>query len=486
MRILYLDLDTLRPDHLGCYGYHRDTSPHIDSIAAQGTRFTNYYCSDAPCQPSRTAFMTGQFGIHSGLVSHEGTAADVRVQGKSRGFWSDLGEHSLPATLRRAGLKTVCFTPFAGRHSSWSFYAGFAEMHDSGRGGQESAEEVTPEVLDWIDRNAKGDNWYLHVNYWDAHTPYRAPASFGNPFEKEPIPSWLTDQILARHQRQPGPNRPWEISNFTNHVSPEFPRQPGQIRDRKDLKRLFDGYDCGIRYMDSHLGQLFAALKKAGIWDDLAIVISADHGENFGELGMYSEHGTADQATCHIPMIVRWPGGKRGVDHGFHYNLDFAPTVAGLLGAKAPSRWDGQSYAPSILKGTDCGRDELVLSQCEHVCQRSVRFDRWLWMRTYHDGFHLWPDEMLFDLKKDPWEQDDVAAKNPQVCWQAAHRLEAWHTRMMKAMPYGNAVDPLWTVMNEGGAPFARGRLKKYCGHLKKTGRAWAIPELKKKHPKEF
>lgn len=63
MRVLLLDLDSTRPDHLGCYGYHRNTSPHIDRIAEEGVRFTNYYTTDAPCAPSRNAFMTGQFGI---------------------------------------------------------------------------------------------------------------------------------------------------------------------------------------------------------------------------------------------------------------------------------------------------------------------------------------------------------------------------------------------------------------------------------------
>ena len=66
---------------------------------------------------------------------------------------------------------------FGARHSSWNFYAGFREIHDTGLGGGESAEHVTPTVLDWIARNAKNDNWYLHVNYWDAHGPYRARAS---------------------------------------------------------------------------------------------------------------------------------------------------------------------------------------------------------------------------------------------------------------------------------------------------------------------
>ena len=90
MRILYLDLDTLRPDHLGCYGYHRNTSPNIDSIAAEGIQFSNYYASDAPCLPSRTALMSGTFGIHNGVINHGGTAADIRYEGTSRGFQDSL------------------------------------------------------------------------------------------------------------------------------------------------------------------------------------------------------------------------------------------------------------------------------------------------------------------------------------------------------------------------------------------------------------
>ena len=86
MRILYLDIDTLRPDHLGCYGYHRNTSPNIDKIAHEGIIYTNYYCSDAPCLPSRTALTTSRFGIHTGVVGHGGTAAEIRIEGENRGF----------------------------------------------------------------------------------------------------------------------------------------------------------------------------------------------------------------------------------------------------------------------------------------------------------------------------------------------------------------------------------------------------------------
>ena len=485
MRILFLDLDTLRPDHLGCYGYHRNTSPTIDRIARQGVRFTNCYCSDAPCLPSRTALFSGRFGIHTGVVGHGGTAADFRLEGPSRHFSGRLRSESLPALLRSHGLKTVAIGPFAERHGAWGFYAGFREIHDTGKGGLESAEDITPTVLEWIEHNAKKDDWFLHVNYWDPHTPYRAPAAFGNPFEKDPLPAWLTDEVIAGHQLKVGPHGAREIAMWDSRTSPKYPRYPGEIRNRQDLRRLIDGYDCGIRYLDEHLGQVLAALAGQGVEEDLAIIISSDHGENLGELGIYGEHATADHATCHIPMIIRWPGARAGeVDSGLHYNLDLGPTLAELLGEKPVASWDGDSYAPALLTGQDCGRDYLVLSQCAHVCQRSVRFREWLYLRTYHDGFHLFPEEMLFDVEQDPHEQRDLAGERPELCREAVYYLSDWHDRMMKSMDYD--IDPLWTVMKEGGPAHARGMLRRYCERLEATGRGAAVPELKRRHPREF
>jgi len=84
MRILYFDIDSQRADHLGCYGYHRPTSPNIDRIAADGVRFDNYYVSDSPCLPSRTALFSGRFGIHNGVINHGGVAADPFIEGSPR------------------------------------------------------------------------------------------------------------------------------------------------------------------------------------------------------------------------------------------------------------------------------------------------------------------------------------------------------------------------------------------------------------------
>jgi arylsulfatase A-like enzyme len=485
MRILILDLDTLRADHLGCYGYHRNTSPNLDLVAREGVRFENYHCSDAPCLPSRAAWISGRFGIQTGVVGHGGTAADMRLEGATRNFRGRLATESLWSLFRSAGMRVASVSPFAERHGAWWFHAGCTEVCNPGRGGMESAEEVTPIALDWIARNARRPDWVLHVNYWDPHTPYRAPAEFGNPFEKDPLPKWLTAEVLAAHRKLPGPHKPREISMFDNRANPNYPRQPGELKDLDDLRRMIDGYDCGIRYMDEHLGRLFAAMRTQGVFDDLAILVTADHGENQGELGIYGEHATADRPTTRLPMLVRWPGARRGAAaHGLHYSLDLAPTLAELLGKTAAPNWEGRSYAGTLLRGEDYGRPYLVLSQCAHVCQRSVRFGPWLYMRTYHDGFHLFPDEMLYNLEEDPHEQQNLAGERREVCAAAAARLQEWHAARMASIPGG--VDPLWTVIQEGGPAHARGRLKRYCEYLEATERGWAVPELRRRHPREF
>ena len=100
MRILYLDIDTLRPDHMSCYGYPRLTTPNLDRIAKEGVRFDRFYCSDAPCLPSRAALVSGMFGIHNGAVGHGGTAGDRRLIGESRGFADPTDRNNFHGVFR--------------------------------------------------------------------------------------------------------------------------------------------------------------------------------------------------------------------------------------------------------------------------------------------------------------------------------------------------------------------------------------------------
>ncbi len=493
MRILYIDIDSLRPDHLGCYGYHRNTSPTIDAIAEEGLVCERCYAPDAPCLPSRTAFYSGRFGIQTGVVGHGGIAAQPKPQTMPlRGFKDVFSQDGLAARLKGLGCHTAMISPFGNRHSAHWFYAGFNEIHDTGGGGSESAEEVQPVVDKWLQDNLGRDDWYLHVNYWDPHTPLRVPEEYGNPFADEPLPAWLDDEeLIRRHNRITGPHTSMEIGMYHDAENPRYPRQPGKVTDLVSMRHMVDGYDTAIRYVDDHIARIVETLKRAGVYDETMIVISADHGENLGELGIYQEHGTADEITCRIPMIIKCPGGAQGArDREFHYNLDLAPTLMNLYGGECPGIWDGLSFADTIRSGSGAGREDVVISQCCHVCQRSVRWSNWLYLRTYHDGFRLFPQEMLFDLDADPHEERDIASDRPDLCSEGAWRLARWHDAQMQKMVHyaGDSVDPLWTVIREGG-PFhanlhPKGGVPRFLGYLKRleeTGRKEGAAALRRK-----
>ena len=483
MRILFIDIDTLRPDHMSCFGYDRLTTPNMDRVCAEGIRFDQYYCSDAPCLPSRASLVSGMFGIRNGAVGHGGTAADRRLTGYTRDFTDIVDEENFHNIFRRAGMHTVSVSTFPERHSSWWFNAGFNECYNVGGRGGESGEKILPVALDWLRRNEGRDNWFMHVHFWDPHTPYRAPESFGNPFEDVPLNTWIDEEVFAQHLQHTGPHCINELIMYHDIPSPQYPRMPGKAEDLAGMKRVMDGYDCGILYADHLIGQILDLLRQQGIYEETAIIITSDHGENMGELGIYSEHGTADHPTCHIPFIIKWPGGKRGItENGFHYNLDILPTMAELLNVKPSENWDGVSYTRTITEGENTGRDSLVISQMAHVCQRSARFGDWLYIRTYHDGFHLFDKEMLFNVKEDPYEQHDVKAEHPELCAMGAKIILDWHDEQM--LKSNSPVDPMMTVLHEGGPFHTRGHLDQYLERLEATGRKAGADQLRAKYKK--
>ncbi|HEY1683269.1 MAG TPA: sulfatase [Tepidisphaeraceae bacterium] len=485
MRILYIDIDSLRADHLGCYGYHRNTSPYIDAVAKWGVRFENCYTSDAPCLPSRTALWSGRFGIHTGVINHGGVAAEPFIEGPDRAFQSRLGHTNWMKCLRNLGYRTATISSFGERHSAWHWYAGFNDIINPGFMGLDSAEQVTPAALRWLNEHGSGENWFLHVNFWDPHTPYRVPESFGDPFDDDPLPEWLTDEVRKKHWNQPGPHSAQEVLGWDDTPpawAKSYLRQPVTMDSMRKVRAMFDGYDTGVKYADEHIGQLMNFLADKNVLDDTVIIISADHGENLGELNVYGDHQTADNITSRVPLIVRWPktGKENRVDSGFIYHFDFAATMIQMLGGQVPENWDAIGFGEAFKAGHSSRREALVISQGAWSCQRSARFEDYLLMRTYHDSFHNWPDIMLYNVKTDPHLQHDLAPANPEICARGLTIIDAWHDSMMATAPH--AVDPMHTVLGEGGPYHARGMLPKYLERLRSTGRKESAEALEQRY----
>lgn len=472
MRILLIDIDSLRPDHLGCYGYHRATSPHMDALAAESVRFTNCHVSDAPCLPSRTAFTMARPGIQTGVVNHGGTMAEPFRQGPSRGFASSGERWHLYECLARNGWHTASISPFPERHAAWHYLAGIREHHNTGGRGNETAERINASALPWLQRNARQDRWFLHVNYWDPHRTYRIPAAYGEPFAADPPPAWMTEAIRARHWAGCGLQCAQDPNDGTGESA--WPRMPGTIASLDDYRRWINGYDTGIRYLDDHLGQLLDALRAAGVYDETAIVLTADHGENQGELNHYGAHRTGDALTHRVPLLIKWPGAATPglVRNALHYQYDVAATILELLGIERPALWHARGFAEDLNGSGDHGRACLVLSQLACMAQRSVRFEDWIYLRTYHDGFTRFPREMLFDLKNDPHECNDRAAEQPGVTRRGAALLDEWHAEMMAHHPAPEPIDPLEVVLREGPLHANENVRVRYCERLRSTGRA--------------
>jgi arylsulfatase A-like enzyme len=485
MRVLYVDIDTLRADHLGCYGYHRATSPNIDRVAAQGIRFSRCYASDVPCLPSRTALVTGQFGTRTGVIGHGGTAADLFVEGRDRGFSQSLARNSFPSLLRKRGLRTATISSFAERHSAYHWHAGFQETATVGKRGLENADEVFALAREWLARHGRSESWFLHVQLWDPHTPYRAPASLGEPFAAAPLPAWLDDDVRARHFAACGPNSAQEAVGFSpEYPWGDYPRQPRQIDSMQAVRRMFDGYDTGVLYADQYVGRLLDELAQLGVLDDTAVIVSADHGETLGELNVYCDHHTADEHTARVPMIVRWPGLAPRDERALCYQFDVFASVVALLGGELPASWDGRSFADALRAGGPVpGRDHLVLTTGAWTCQRAVRWDDYLCIRTEHDGYHAFEDVMLFDVERDPHEQRDLCAAEPERARYALQLLDRWRSDLLAGSKHG--VDPVETVLREGGPYHVRGQLRAYLARLRATGRAEWAERLERRHADE-
>ena len=472
MRILYLDIDTLRPDHLPCYGYERPTAPVISQIAQEGVTFTECYTSDSPCVPSRAALISGRFGIHNGVVTHWGAGATFHVP-TIDSDWDQVYRSDLPLFpryLRERGMHSVTISSFADKHQAPWYTLGWGEVRQfTLKRGNEDAEEVVNCALDWLQGHAAEDNWFLHVHFWDPHKNYTMDPGWARPFAAWDPPAWPDAETLATHQDPAwGPGSAGDFWGWGDRRTSPVPTMPDAIRDVRDLKQLVDGYDGAIRYLDSQILRILEYLQAARILSDTAIIITSDHGESFGEHALYAQHADAGTAVHHVPMIVRWPGCGGGIASSrLIYQQDIVPTIVDLLGFPVPEGWDFQSFGDVIAPRarSQTYRDALVWGHGLYVCQRAVYWPPWFYIRTDHPGLFPWEKEQLYQVQADPHETRDRSRVNPEVLERLRSRLTAWERRML---PDGQD-DPMEAVMRVGG-PYRYVKPEPWLRHLRAMG----------------
>ncbi|WP_135557008.1 sulfatase family protein [Paenibacillus cymbidii] len=464
MRIIYFDIDSLRPDHMGCYGYPRNTTPNIDNIASQGVRFNRQYCAASPCVPSRASFMTGRFAINHGALTHWGPGSEL--------YYPDGDPHSgeypfFTRYLREAGYKAITFSSFGDRHKAWWYFAGWNEIHTHTlKCGNEDANEVAEHVIPWLKQHGTEDNYFLHIQFWDPHGFYTCPDEYANQFQGQPTSEFPDEATIAQHRSMSHPRSATFLQWSRDIPIPQ--KMPYELNNRDDFVRLINGYDGGIRYADHHIGQIMQTFRELGIEEEVCIIVSADHGESFGEQGIYMEHGMATESVHHLPLIIKIPGvtSPGQIVDDFVYNVDLIGTLTELVGLDIPQGWDGQSFLPVLRGQTWQGRDYLVLEHGLFACQRAVCDRRWYFIRTYHEGLYEFDPVVLYDMENDPHQTANVAAEHPDIVQLMDHRLSAW--LQDNARKHGHIVDPMQEVIRTG--PFRYMQPHTWVGRLRQEG----------------
>lgn len=418
MNVLMIVVDTLRADHLGCYGYPRQTSPNVDLFSRNAVVFERMIASGIPTHPSFVTTHTGQHPISHGVVAHGGDSPIPRSVP-----W-------LPTLLQKNGY-TTCAVDNLG---DWrfGFARGFEFYIDPTRKRALSINcdnrEINSRAIPWLERYGR-ERFFMMVHFWDTHTPYLPPRAYrslfytGNPHD----PQNHSLDALATHPLGKAWSETW------------FHSLGGPITDATYLEAL---YDAEIRYCDEGIQKLLSTLDELDIADDTLVIFLSDHGELMYRHGIFFDHHGLYDGNLHVPLIMRHPSfGPARVPH-LVTHTDIAPTVLDLCGLEVPEAMDGVSLAP-YLRGerSDPVHGFIVSEECTWQMKWSLRTDTHKFILAREEDFYHTPMRELYDLRADPTELCNIAEEETATAAAMERTLEDWIAEHMRRK--GLTVDPL-------------------------------------------
>jgi len=366
--LLLITIDTLRPDHLGCYGDRQARTPNIDALAAAGTRFEHAYTPVPITLPSHTVMMTGTYPMYSGIHDFSGNSLNPQ-------------QPTLASILRQHGYVTGAVLGSAvldhrfGLNQGFDFYYDhfdFNRLEDANLDlMKRPGNEVVEQALPWLAANATKP-FFLWVHLYDPHTPYDVPPPFDRQFQGRP-------------------------------------------------------YDGEIAFADSQVGRLLSFLKQKHLYGRTLIVLTGDHGESLGEHGEKNHGFFIYDATLRIPFLMKLPAGERQQPAVAEptSTVDLLQTVLDVLKVPPPADAQGASLLPVVL-----GKARPAAAPVELYSESFLpllHFD-WSELRGIQIGnYHFVdvPKPELYDLAADPGELHNLYAQKPAIAQELKAKLDA-------------------------------------------------------------
>jgi len=407
VNVILIVIDTLRADHLGCYGYPRNTSPQLDALAAQGVLFKNFYTQSSWTKPSVASLFTSLYPPTHRANSHgdalPGEALTLAEVLREHGFLNyacvgngivkrlfnyDQGFHAYDdnAVIERlycAVLRIMRHRiPYASLVISNSFFLSYLG----------DARLINRSALPWLEQH-RGERFFAYLHYLDPHGPYAPPPPYARTFPYNEELPYARDLAL---------------------------------------------YDGEIRYADAKLGDLFERLRELAIYDDTLIVITSDHGEAFGEHGDAGHGASIFQDQLRVPLIIKFPGAKisgRRLTQVAR-SIDIMPTILDYLGIDIPPDLEGASLLPLLEpSASPAPTAEVYADQARDRIDEMwgvIIDNRWKYIFTENSRLkhtRVTGKEQLYDLSTDPGELENLIESMPLLAKQLSAKSTQYKQR---------------------------------------------------------
>ena len=461
MNVIVISVDSLRTDHMGLYGYTRDTTPQIDAWAKGAMVFDNYFSTSYLTPISEMSVQTGDYPATNGIINFESQLHPAI--------------NTLAEILQQQGWRTAAFgssPEYSGPTLKLGFSRGF-DTYQPTVGGSDQyngrGNDPVGQSLSWLKQNGgDGRPFYLWLSLGSAHWPYGQgePPHFTDPsyagfLKKFVAPQWEPYGYMYQ-------GKGYHLDTKTGKVT--F----AQDITAADMAYVIGRYDDGILMTDRMLGNLFAYLKESGLDKKTVVVLESEHGEDLGERGYVAHYDIYDEQV-HTPLIIKAPDLSHGRVSGLASGVDVLPTLLNMLRVSAP-QVDGVSLLPHLTQFlAPTPRNEVYLmrtslwerviedqysnSQLQHFLQAdnqnhyydtAVRTEDWkLIHRLSRDAQARWswwgiltgttitlPEYELYDMKRDPQEQQNVydTHKNDATITELQKKLTVWESSIQQEL----------------------------------------------------
>jgi len=394
VNVVLIGVDTLRRDHVGCYGYERPTTANIDRLAGEGVLFEDAVSQSPWTLPSFSTIHTSLYPTQHGAGGFE------RSQGT---YGNRMGGTVMPLAmvLLKSGYATGAIINAPALAPDFGVDKGFEFYDTSPRWDPRLADGTTEDALKWIDSNSGGP-FFMFVHYFDPHLPYSPPKPYDTMYDTD-----YSGPISSSFDRE-----------TFNKTIPEIVEKGGPEAEAEwdHVRALYDGE---ITFTDKAVGELLDGLEERGLSENTLVVFVSDHGEEFYEHGGFEHGHTMYDELIKVPLIFSLPG---EIPAGTRISrqvrmMDVMPTILDFLGICSLSHLEGVSLEPLISGGGEpvdrpdvllpygFAYSEAMLYGSEKKCMTAFPWKVVYDMRS--------TETMVFNLEDDPAELSDLAASEP-------------------------------------------------------------------------